>query len=391
MADMKSNLYSNSKPNQVSRQTFFPSAGLLRLLRGRGAGLALVIFPAACLVVFLTACGGGNDADSSGAGSGDGSAGPASTEIVVYSGRSQDLIAPILDRFEAETGIDVKADYSSTGPLAIRLMQEGDLTFADVFIAQDAGALGQLEAAGVLRTLDADWISEFGLLPVYQRNDAKWLPLSGRARTLAYSTARLAADDLPTSVFDLTDPIYRSRVGWAPTNASFQSFVTALRVKHGDAEARAWLEAMVANDAKPFSNNRGILDGIAAGEVDLGLPNHYYLLGKIQSDPDFPVAQAFFADGDVGNLINVAGIGIVEGAAHADAAEKLIAYLLSAEAQTYFVEETNEYPVVAGAPEPQAAVDGRSLESAAPSVDLNGLADLEATRKMLVEVGLLEP
>jgi iron(III) transport system substrate-binding protein len=149
-------------------------------------------------------------------------------------------------------------------------------------------------------------------------------------------------------VFDLTDPIYRARVAWAPTNGSFQAFVTAMRVVHGESATEAWLRGMIANDVQAYRNNTTMVEAIAAGEVDYAITNNYYLLRYLANDPTYPVAQGFFDDGDIGNLVNVAGAGIVDTSRNADAAEQFLAFLLSADAQAYFTNEVYEYPVVPG-------------------------------------------
>jgi iron(III) transport system substrate-binding protein len=135
--------------------------------------------------------------------------------------------------------------------------------------------------------------------------------VTGRVRVLAYNTDTLSEDDLPDSVLDLTDPAWSGRVGWAPTNGSFQAFVTALRLTEGEDVAREWLEGMLANDVVPFENNTGIVEGVARGEVEVGLVNHYYLYRFLAEDPDFNVANHYLP-GDVGGLVNVAGIGVLD-------------------------------------------------------------------------------
>ena len=299
--------------------------------------------------------------------------------LVIYAGRKLTLVEPILERFTADTGIEVEVRDGGTAELALALTEEGESSPADVFWAQDAGALGLVAGAGLLAPLPD---SLTGLVDARFRGDsARWVALSGRARVLAYSPARADTAALPASVLDLADARYRGRVVWAPTNASFQSFVTAMRETAGEDATRAWLEAMQANGTQAVSNNVAILDAIAAGEADFGLPNHYYLLQRLAEQPGFPVAQAGFAAGDVGNLVNVAGAGILASSRRPNAAARLLAYLLSETGQTYFREETAEYAV--------AGPDALSDLGAAPELGLDRLADLDGTLRLLREVGLL--
>ena len=299
--------------------------------------------------------------------------------LVVYAGRKMTLVEPILDRFTAETGIAVEVRDGNTAELALALTEEGKSSPADLFWAQDAGALGLVAGSGLLATLP-DSLTD--LVDARFRGDSsRWVALSGRARVLAYAPARADTAALPASVFDLADGRFEGRVGWAPTNASFQSFVTAMRQTAGEDTTRRWLEAMEANGAAAYANNVGILDAIAAGEVDYGLPNHYYLLQRLAEQPDYPVAQTGFADGDVGNLVNVAGAGILASSRRPHAAARLLAYLLSERGQAYFRDETSEYPV--------AGPDALSDLGAAPELSLDRLADLDGTLRMLRDVGLL--
>ncbi len=303
---------------------------------------------------------------------------PEDNTLVIYSGRGKSLVKPIIEQFQETTGIQVEVRYGNTAQLAVALTEEGDRSPADVFWAQDAGALGAVHQAGLLTTLPDSILAK---VPAHYRNSAgTWVATSGRARTLAYAPDRVDTTALPQSLFDLADPRYQGRVGWAPSNGSFQAHVTALRQLVGDDSTRAWLKAMKNNDAQAYSNNRAILDGIAAGEVDFGLPNHYYLYGKKRDDPNYPVEQTFFAPGDAGNLVNVAGVGVLS---DRDQARRFVAYLLSSDAQQYFTTETYEYAVTTEAAS-QSLPSGVRL-----TIDLDALRDLEATLNLLREVGLL--
>ncbi len=302
--------------------------------------------------------------------------------LTVYSGRSKSLVEPVVMRFSTDTGIKVDVRYGDTAEMAVALMEEGDQSRADVFWAQDAGALGAVAQEGLLATLPDSLVLRVGTN--YVGNRGAWVATSGRARTLAFSVDRVNPDELPSSVFDLTAPDYRGRVGWAPANGSFQAFVTAMRLVHGDDITRKWLTDMKENDAVAFPKNTAILQGIANGDVDFGLPNHYYLYRFKSEDPDFPVDQTSFDAGDIGNLVNVAGVGIVTHSNSPAAAARFVSYVLDDQTQQYFADQTFEYPVVRVSSE-------RSLppDSLVPAVELDQLQDLQQTLDMLREVGLL--
>jgi iron(III) transport system substrate-binding protein len=307
-------------------------------------------------------------------------------ELVLYSGRSKSLVEPIVQKFSEDTGVRVVVKYGNTAQLAVALLEEGERTPADVFWSQDAGALGAMVSAGLFAPLDEKLLEQ---VPAeYRGEGGLWVATSGRARTLAYSTVRVTSDQLPKSDFDLTDTKYKGKVGWAPTNASFQSFVTALRKSHGEDTARAWLRAMKDNGAVAYPKNTAIIEAIAAGEVDFGLPNHYYLMRFIGEDPNYPVAQTAFEPGDIGNLVNVAGVGVLKTSKHGEAANKFAAYLLSESAQRFFADDTFEYPVVDGVPASAGLTPLDTLRGGAPAVELESLEDLQGTLDLLAEVGL---
>jgi iron(III) transport system substrate-binding protein len=313
----------------------------------------------------------------------------ADDKIVVYCGRSKSLVAPILSQFESQTGIKVDVKYGKTPELAITLREEGARSPADVFWSQDAGALGAVQKANLLSDLPADLVAS--VPPMFRHSGGKWVAVSGRARVLAYSSKRVKKEGLPTSVFELTDPRFKGKIGWAPSNASFQSFVTAMRKMHGDEKTKQWLLGVKANMPHSFASNAPIIQAIASGEIDYGLPNHYYLLGfKKAEGVDVPVDQTFFAAGDVGNLVNVAGVGILASAKHKEAAEKFVRFLLSPVTQQYFSSDTLEYPVITkDIIANPSLVSPDQLMKLAPAVTLDDLDDLEGTLALLRTVGLL--
>lgn len=311
----------------------------------------------------------------------------SSDKLIVYCGRSKGLVDPIVRLFEKRSDIAVTVRYGSTAQLAVTLIEEGDAGLADVFWAQDGGALGAIARTGLFAPLDQ---SVLETVPAPMRSaSGLWVATSGRARVLAYAPRRVNVDQLPTSVFDLTEPKWKGRVGWAPANASFQAFVTAMRKVHGDQETRRWLDAMERNDTQRFAKNTPIIKALADGQIDLGLPNHYYLLRFKKSDGRFPVEQRFFAPGDVGNLVNVAGVGILKHGANRDAADRFVEFLLSPTAQQYFTSEVFEYPVTDQVIINPKLVDRQKLLELVPKVVADDLNDLQATLRMLREAGLL--
>lgn len=311
----------------------------------------------------------------------------APAALVVYSGRARTLVEPLIGRFQRESGVQVEVRYGNTPQLALAIQQEGRRTPADVFWAQDTGPLQMLSETGAFAPLPADLFAR--VAEVYRTADRSWVATSGRARTLVYSPARVSAAELPRSVYDLTDPKWRGRIGWAPTNASFQAFVTAMRAEHGEARARQWLTGMIANQPKAYPRNSPIIQAVAAGEIDLGLNNHYYLIGLKRENPALAAEQTFFADGDIGNLVFVAGAAVLRTSTRQADAVRLLRFLLSAESQRFVTSEIFEYPVTTDVPAASGLITPEVVTKAAPKVPMRSMNDLEGTLALLRELGLL--
>ncbi len=305
-------------------------------------------------------------------------------KLVVYSGRTEGLIGPVLEKFMQETGVRVEVRYGGTAEMAATILEEGDNSPADVFIAQDAGALGALEAEDRLSELPTDILDL--VQPQYESATGQWIGVSGRARALVYNTDMVQADALPKSILDLTKPEWQGKVGWAPPNGSFQSNITAMRLLLGEEAAAQWLTDMVNNGVVSYENNDAITQAVINGEIAVGLVNHYYVFEFKEQFPDAPIDIHFFKEGDVGNLINVAGAGVLNTSKQPELAQSLIAYLLGEESQTYFAETTGEYPLIANVPENP---DVRPMEEIkGPEIDLSSLSDLQTTLDMLRDTGV---
>lgn len=307
--------------------------------------------------------------------------------ITLYSGRSQTLVHPLLLAFGEQTGIDVRVKYAGSSSTAATLLEEGDNTPADVVFMQDPGSLGILADAGLLVQIPQATMDKVD--PRFRSPAGLWIGTSGRARTVIYNTDAINPEtDLPPSILDFTAPEWRGRVGWAPRNGSFQAFVTSLRLQLGEDVARAWLEGMRDNDAVDYPNNVTTVSAAAAGEVDVGFVNHYYLERFLEEHgPEFEARNHYIGNGDPGALVLVAGVGILAASENQDIAAEFIDFLLDAPAQTYFAHEIREYPVSAGV-EPEGDLPPlASLDP--PDVDLGNLSDLEGTLKLLRETEVL--
>jgi iron(III) transport system substrate-binding protein len=320
------------------------------------------MFGALTATALLLACGGSND-----------------ETLTVYSGRSEDLIAPLLDRFAEETGIDVQVRYAGSVELALLIREEGKRSPADVFISQSPGPIAFLAELGLLGTLSADVLD---LAP--HSDGGQWVAITGRQRVLVYHRDQVAADELPASIFELTEPQWQGRVGFAPSNGSFQDFFTLFRLEHGDDVALGWLQGLVANGAQTYGNNSAIVQAVARGEIDSGLVNHYYNARLKVENPSTPSENHRLADGDPGSVTIATAASAVSSGDEA-LAERFIRFLLEEESQQYFAEETLEYPLAAGV-KPAAGIEAPATIDFGEFDALGG--GLERTLELIREAGL---
>ena len=335
----------------------------------------------------LAACGGGDDAtpeiltDEATVNHSQ-----VGGSLVVYSGRSESLVGPIIKMFEEATGIDVSAKYGSTGEVAATLLEEGSKSPADVFFAQDPGGLGAVANAAMLSDLSG---SILDLVPSWARSpDGKWVGLSGRARTVVYNTETLSESDLPDSIFGFTDPKWKGRMGWAPANGSFQAMVTGMRVMWGEEKTIQWLEQVKANGPRVYPNNTSQVAAAAAGEIDVGLVNHYYLHRFLQEDGDgFRARNYHPREGGPGGMIMVAGAGILRTADNGENAERFLRFMLSQVGQQYFASQTFEYPLVDGVQTHRLLTPLDEISK--PTLDMASLADLKGTQSLLRKIGII--
>jgi iron(III) transport system substrate-binding protein len=349
-----------------------------RVAEVRPAGRPSVRWRVGALVLSLVIVGSLAACSDDGAGGGD-------DDLVVYTGRAEEQVGDLIAQFEEESGQSVSVRYGDTAELAVQLLEEGDASPASLFWSQDAGALSAVDEAGLLSELPAAVLER--VPEEYRAPDGRWVGTSGRARVFAYNPDQVDAADLPQSVFELTDPEWADRVAIAPTNGSFQAFVTAMRESEGDDVAEQWLLDLKANGAVAYESNTLILEAVDAGEIDLGLINHYYWFQKAaEVGEDTMTAQlGFFGPGDPGTLVNVAGAGVLTTAADPALAESFIEYLLEEDGQTYLVDVTKEYPLVDGV-DPVPGLPPLN-ELRGPDVGLSELADLEGTLDLLTETG----
>ncbi len=302
--------------------------------------------------------------------------------LVVYSGRSEELVAPLIDRFEVESGIETEVRYAGSDELAATLLAEGEGSEADVFFAQDPASLGVV--AEMMSVLPDETLSLVD--QQFQDSGGRWVGTSGRVRALAYNTS--TDIPLPETIDDVLDPAWSGQLGIAPTNGSFLAFVAAMILERGEDGTRQWLEALAANDPVDFEGNAPIVEATDSGEIEGGLVNHYYLLRLRAEGLGQNTENHFIPGGDVGSLVMPAGVSILSSTARPEAAQQLVDFLLAVGAQSYFATDTFEFPLIDGVAQPEDVPP--LVEINAPDVDLSELADvLDLATQLVAEAGLV--
>lgn len=311
------------------------------------------------------------------------------TSLTIYSGREERLVKPIMDRFTKETGIQLNVRYASSAALATALVEEGRNSPADVYWSQEPGTLGLVAARGLLARLPQATV---GKVPSrFSTRSRRWVGTSGRSRVLVYNTNELRTSELPASVWGLTNARWKGKIGIAPTNASFQAFLGATIHLYGEERVRAWLRGLEENDVRFYPNNTTVVQAVGRGDVEVGLVNHYYLYNLLAETPDLPVRNHWFRNGDPGNLVLAAGVGIVSATKKTGAAQRFVDFLLSKTGQRMIARGPGaaEYPLVKGVPRrpglpPLEAIKG-------PKYNLGRLAaDLAPAVRMLLEEGFIK-
>jgi iron(III) transport system substrate-binding protein len=311
----------------------------------------------------------------------------ATTSLTIYSGRDERFVKPVFDRFMEMTGMELRVRYGDSATLAATLLEEGSNSPADIFFAQDAGALGAVASEGRLLTLPQSVLRR--VPKRFRAPGNRWVGVTGRARVVTYNTDTLTAAQLPKTIWGYTQSRWKDKIGLPPTNASFQAFVTAMRLRAGEDRTRDWLAAIKNNGARFYPSNSRVLEAVASREVEVGFVNHYYLYQLKETRPSAPVANYFLRSRrDPGALINVAGAGIVTGTEKRQAATRFLNFLLSRGIQRFFAQTPGraEYPLVRGIRPRSGLPNLAGIEGAKANLGALG-RNLPETLELLNEVG----
>lgn len=293
--------------------------------------------------------------------------------LVVYSGRSDALIQPVLNAFTKQSGIQIVLLTGKSRKLLNKLEREGDRSGADVFISNDASTLQKGSDMNLLAPLPIKMIAPLG--KNFRSPDNTWAGLSARGQVLVINN-NSEAKKFVKSVFDLADPRLKGRLGiTSSTNESYIASVTIYMLSTDTDKTAEWLNGLKQNiNGQVFDKYSSIVDAVALGKLDVGLVNHYFITRYLASHPDAPISLVIPDQGEhgIGVAWDIAGIGISRFSKHRVAAEKLVDFLLSDEGQKQFAQANREYPIR----------NGVSVDTQAPAVGSFKIANVP-----MVELG----
>lgn len=312
----------------------------------------------------------------------------AAEELVVYSGRSDKFIKPVIKRFTEQTGIKVILHSAKSTALINKLQLEGEQTNADLFISNDAGNLQIGTQRGLFQPIPQAVVA---VVPEnFRAPDNSWTGLSARARVLVANTNATNIGNLK-SVFDLADPALKNRL--AITNSTNESYIagTTVYMLASDREKTLqWLKGMKSNvGSDVFNKHSKIVKAVAKGKKDVGLVNHYYIYRHLAKNPDAPI-RIILPDqqqDQMGVAWNVAGIAISKYTRKKQAAVKLVQFLVSEKGQKMFSEANREYPVRSNVPSAPEIPPAKEFKIAAVPMSELG-KQRNATIDLIEEAGM---
>lgn len=338
----------------------------------------------AALVLTVGCAGAGGDKAPSGSG-GQGSSSQLEGEVVVYSGRAEFLIRPVLDEFQKKTGVKVVLKSGGASEMANQIGEERNNPQADIFIANDAGTTELLRMNGLLKPYSSEAISK---IPEELRApDGAWSAVGLRARVIMYNTGLVRESELPKSIFELADPKWRGQFAMAKSsNESLIGNISALRLVKGEAETERFLRGVIANRPGVFKSHTQVRQAVGKGEFKLGWVNHYYY--HLEKAAGSPVGIAYLdqGEGEIGTPVNASAVAQVRGGKHPRAAEAFMDFVLSPEIQELFTKGEYEIPVLPGVP----ANEARPLDTFKRSnISLAKFGEeLQRTINLIEKVGL---
>jgi iron(III) transport system substrate-binding protein len=310
-----------------------------------------------------------------------------SGDLVIYSGRSEPLIQPVIDGFKVEyPGVEVLLKAGSNSELANALLEEQANPQADLFITTELFTVQSLAQQEVFQSYMPVGGNQIPAEFIDPNNN--WIGLTRRARVIMYNTDLVTAEEAPQSIFDLTDPKWKGQIAAAgSTNGSMQAQIASMRQLLGEEATEQWLNDLIDNEVTFFGGHTDVRKAVGAGEFKLGLVNHYYFYLQQAEGSNVGIVFPDQGEGQIGLITNATAGAIINGAPHAEAAQAFLDFLVSAEGQKLFAELNYEYPLLAGV---ELHPDVQPLDSfRLVDVDVAKAAlEFDATFDLIERVGL---
>ncbi len=275
----------------------------------------------------------------------------AASQLVIYSGRSERFVLPLIQEFESETGIQVQLLSGDAAQYIHRLTAEQARPRADLFLANDGAILEVARTQGLFQAITSESTE---IIPnSFRAVDDSWIGLAARTRVFMYNTDLMGEADVPQRIMDLADPRYHGQFAITRAgNSSMVTHISALRAMYGDQQVREFLQGVLANEPLILRGHTDIRRAVGAGEVAFGLVNNYYYHLQLDEPVDNQVAAVYPDQGpdEMGAFVNVSGVGLVKGAPNQANALAFIDFLLRTDNLETYSLESRETPLVAGIP-----------------------------------------
>ncbi|XOV77767.1 MAG: Fe(3+) ABC transporter substrate-binding protein [Aestuariibacter sp.] len=299
-------------------------------------------------------------------------------EVNVYSARKDELIKPLLDKFEKATGIEVNLVTGKADALLSRMQSEGEYSPVDVLLTTDVGRLERAKALSLIQSVNSD-VLEKAIAKNFRDSEGYWYALTKRARTIMYHPERVKVAEL-NGILDLADEKWKGRICVRSSNNIYnQSLVSAMLIKHDEATVTQWAEQFVSNFARsPKGGDRDQIKAVVAGECDVAIANSYYLAGMLRdsnmANVDIAKQVSVFwpADADKGTHVNISGAAVAQHAPNKESAIALLEFLVKKDSQQWYAEHNHEYPVMDNVPVSAVLQSFGEFEAESVALDLVG-------------------
>ncbi len=307
------------------------------------------------------------------------------TTLTLYNGQHARTTAALVDAFTKATGIKVEIRRGGSSQLANQIIEEGSASPADVFYSEESPPVAALSKRGLLSKLDDATLKQ--VPSTYVAKDGTWLGASLRSRVVAYNKAMVKESEFPASVLDFATEAWKGKIAYVPTSGAFQEQIVAISQLKGRDAAFNWLKGLKAY-GRSYNGNGAAMKAVEAGEIAAALINNYYwfAVAKEVGDAKMKSALFYFGHKDPGALITVSAAGILKSSKKQEAAQKFLAFMVSAAGQQAIVDSVAEYPVRAGIKSPYALKPFSELDP--PPVTPDDLGDAADALVLEREAGL---